>query len=171
MFTIFDRYLLGRLLHTFAVFFVAAYGLYIVIDLFTHIDDFQEKTASASNLEMFRRILEYYSYRAFEFFELAGPILIVISVIVVLGLLQKHSETYPILAAGIPATRLLRPLLMAALILNAALVANQELVIPALAVPLQTPHGSQYKRLSRFMTTGITSCTLMETRCWCRTRR
>ncbi len=149
MFTTFDRYLLGRLLHTFAVFFVAAYGLYIVIDLFTHIDDFQEKTASASNLEMFRRILEYYSFRAFEFFELAGPILIVISVIVVLGLLQKHSETYPILAAGIPATRLLRPLLMAALILNAALVANQELVIPALAVPLQTPHGSQTAKVQK----------------------
>lgn len=149
MFTTFDRYLLGRLLHTFAVFFVAAYGLYIVIDLFTHIDDFQEKAASASNVEMFRRILEYYAYRAFEFFELAGPVLIVISVIVVLGLLQKHSESYPILAAGIPATRLLRPLLMAALILNAALVANQEFVIPALAVPLQTPHGSQTAKVQK----------------------
>ena len=91
MFTTFDRYLLGRLLHTFAVFFVAAYGLYIVIDLFTHIDDFQERASSASNVEMFRRILEFYAFRAFEFLELAGPVLIVISVIVVLGLLQKHS--------------------------------------------------------------------------------
>lgn len=143
MFTTFDRYLLGRLLHTFAVFFIAAYGLYIVIDLFTHIDDFQQKTIYASNVEMFRRILVYYSFRSFEFFELAGPVLIVISVIVVLGLLQKHSENYPILAAGIPATRLLRPLLLAAVILNAALIANQEFIIPALAVQLQTPHGSE----------------------------
>ena len=149
MFTTFDRYLLGRLLHTFAVFFVAAYGLYVVIDLFTHIDDFQEKAASASNLEMFRLIIEFYAYRVFEFLELAGQVLIVISVIVVLGLLQKHSENYPILAAGIPATRLLRPLLMATLILNATLIANQEFIIPALAVPLQTPHGSQTAKVQK----------------------
>lgn len=147
MFTTFDRYLLGRLLHTFAVFFVAAYGLYVVIDLFTHIDDFQEK--ATSNVEMFGRILEYYFYRASEFFELAGSVLIVISVIVVLGLLQKHSETYPILAAGIPASRLLRPLLIAAAILNGALIVNQEIIIPALAVPLQTPHGSQTAKVQK----------------------
>ena len=141
MFTTFDRYLLGRLLHTFSVFFVAAYGLYIVIDLFTNIDDFQE--SSASSLDLFRRIAEHYAYRACEFFEMAGQILIVISVIVVLGLLQKHSETYPLLAAGIPAFRLLKPLLIAAAILNAALIANQECIIPALAVQLQTPRGSK----------------------------
>ena len=147
MFTTFDRYLLGRLLHTFAVFFVAAYGLYIVIDLFTNIDDFQEN--SISNLELFRRIFEYYTYRACEFFEMAGPILIVISVIVVLGLLQKHSETYPILAAGIPAFRLLKPLLIAAAILNGALIANQEYVIPSLAVQLQTPRGSKTAQVQK----------------------
>ena len=147
MFTTFDRYLLGRLLHTFAVFFVSAYGLYIVIDLFTNIDDFQEK--SASNVELFLRILEYYAYRVCEFFEMAGPMLIVISVIVVLGLLQKHSEIYPILAAGIPAFRLIRPLLIAAAILNGALIANQEFVIPNLAIQLQTPRGSKTAQVQK----------------------
>ena len=67
MFTTFDRYLLGRLLHTFVVFFVSAYGLFIVIDLFMNIDDFQ--VVSASNVELFRRVLEFYAYRACEFFE------------------------------------------------------------------------------------------------------
>ena len=147
MFTTFDRYLLGRLLHTFAVFFIAAYGLYVVIDLFMNIDDFQEDPAS--KVELFCRILEYYAYRCCEFFEMAGSILIVISVIVVLGLLQKHSETYPILAAGIPAFRLLRPLLIAAAILNGALIANQEFIIPALAVQLQTPRGSKTAQVQK----------------------
>lgn len=147
MFTTFDRYLLGRLLHTFAVFFIAAYGLYIVIDLFTNIDDFQEN--SGSTVGLFLRIAEYYAYRASEFFEMAGPILIVISVIAVLGLLQKHSESYPILAAGIPAFRLLKPLLLAAAILNGALVVNQEIVIPSLAVQLQTPRGSKTAQVQK----------------------
>ena len=147
MFTTFDRYLLGRLLHTFAVFFVSAYGLYIVIDLFTNVDDFQQQ--SGSHLELILRIVAFYAYRASEFFEMSGPILIVISVIVVLGLLQKHSETYPILAAGIPAFRLIRPLLIAAAILNGALIANQEFIIPALAVQLQTPRGNKTAQVQR----------------------
>ncbi len=147
MFTTFDRYLLGRLLHTFVVFFVSAYGLFIVIDLFMNIDDFQ--VVSASNVELFRRVLEFYAYRACEFFEMAGPILIVISVIVVLAMLQKHSETYPILAAGIPAFRLLKPLLIAAAILNGALIANQEFIIPGLAVQLQTPRGSKTAQVQK----------------------
>ncbi|HQX51898.1 MAG TPA: LptF/LptG family permease [Planctomycetaceae bacterium] len=147
MFTTFDRYLLGRLLHTFAVFFVAAYGLYIVIDLFTNIDNFQRN--SASSLDLLFSIIEFYAYRASEFFEMAGPMLVVISVIVVLGLLQKHAETYPILAAGVPAFRLLRPLLVATAILNGALITNQEFVIPAIAVQLQTPRGSQTAQVQK----------------------
>lgn len=138
--TTFDRYLLGRLLHTFVVFFIAAYGLYIVIDLFTNIDDFQH--GSTSIPELVFRIAEFYLFRCSDFFEMAGPILIVIAVIAVLGLLQKHSETYPILAAGIPAFRLLKPLVIAALVLNGALIINQEFIIPMIAMQLQTPRGA-----------------------------
>jgi lipopolysaccharide export system permease protein len=147
MFTTFDRYLLARLLHTFCVMFVAAYGLYIVIDLFTNIDDFQENTSSSS--ELLIRIAEYYAWRSFEFFEMAGPILIVIAVIAVLALLRKNSETFPILAAGIPAFRLLRPLLIAAGILNVALVLNQEFMVPVIAVQLQTPRGSRTAQVQK----------------------
>ncbi|RLS28499.1 MAG: LptF/LptG family permease [Planctomycetota bacterium] len=147
MFTTFDRYLLGRLLHTFSVLFVSAYGLYIVIDLFTNIDDFQANTTS--NLDLLTQIVIYYIYRGFQFFEMAGPMLIVVSVITVLGLLRKHSETFPILAAGIPAFRMLKPLLLAAAILNAALIANQELIIPNIAVQLQTPRGSRLAQVQK----------------------
>jgi len=147
MFTTFDRYLLARMLHTFVVMFVAAYGLYIVIDLFTNIDSFQENTAST--MELVARIGEFYAWRAFDFFEMTGPILIVIAVIAVLGLLQKNSETFPILAAGIPAFRLLRPLLIAAAILNGVLIVNQEFIIPGLAVQLQTPRGSQTAQVQK----------------------
>ncbi|MCA9066559.1 MAG: LptF/LptG family permease [Planctomycetaceae bacterium] len=147
MFTTYDRHLLGRLLHTFGVFFVAAYGLYIVIDLFTNVDDFQEGASTTGGLALL--IAEYYLYRASEFFEMAGPILIVLAVITVLALLQKNSEAYPILAAGIPARRLLRPLLVATVILNGILVVNQEFVIPSIAVALQTPRGSATARVQK----------------------
>ncbi|MGV2342146.1 MAG UNVERIFIED_CONTAM: LptF/LptG family permease [Planctomycetaceae bacterium] len=147
MLTTFDRYVTGRFLHTFVLLFVATLGLYVVIDLFMNIDEFQDNlardtTAAHGQTELFRRIGEYYFYRTFDFFEMAGPILIVVSAVTVVALLRKSSETFPLLAAGIPAFRLLRPLLITALILNAALFVNQEFVIPSLAVRLQTPRGS-----------------------------
>lgn len=153
MLTTFDRYLTRRLLHTFVLLFIAAYGLFVVIDLFMNIDDFHEVTGKAgspaADHDMFLRIGEYYFFHVFEFFELAGPILIVVSVIAILGLLQKSSETFPLLAAGIPTFRLLRPLLLAAAILNLALIANQEFAVPSLAVQLQTPRGSRNVEIQR----------------------
>lgn len=156
MLTTFDRYLTGRLLHTFALLFLAAYGLYVVIDLFMNIDEFQdnaakgmESAAASRHMLLFGGIGRYYFYRAFEFFEMAGPILIVISVITVLGLLRKSSETFPLLAAGIPAFRLLRPLLLSAAVLNLCLIVNQEFMIPALAVQLQRPRGSETTEVQR----------------------
>ena len=160
MLTTFDRYLLGRMLHTFVVFFVATYGLYIVFDLFTNIDAFQteaHKAADAARLEglsewsdqdllmrMARQIGVYYAFRMSDFLELAGPILVTVSVVAVLGLLEKHSESHPLLAAGIPAFRLLRPFLIATAVLNLLIIANQELFMPAIAVQLQTPRGKDH---------------------------
>lgn len=154
MLTTFDRYVTGRFLHTFVLLFVATLGLYVVIDLFMNIDEFQDNLArdtptANGQLELFRRIGEYYFFRTFDFFEMAGPILIVVSAVTVVALLRKSSETFPLLAAGIPAFRLLRPLLVTALILNGALLVNQEFVIPSLAVRLQTPRGSRAAEIQR----------------------
>lgn len=148
MFTTFDKYLLNRLFHTFVVFLIATYGLYIVIDLFTNMDDFQkagevslEHGTAGGPLAVLAAIVRYYGIRTAEFFEMAGPILIVVSAIAVLGLLEKNSESHPVLAAGIPALRLLRPFLLGAGILNVLLILNQEFVLPNIVAELQTPRG------------------------------
>lgn len=156
MLATFDKYLLGRFFHTFAVFLVATYGLFIVIDLFTNMDDFQEAGQVVMNGEVVSdlegldklfavtaSIARYYGLRISEFFELTGPILIVVAAITVLGLLEKNSESHPILASGIPAFRLLKPLLLGAALLNVLLIINQEAVMPRLAVVLQTDRGSE----------------------------
>ncbi|MEY2724704.1 MAG: hypothetical protein RLZZ458_571, partial [Planctomycetota bacterium] len=113
MLTTFDRYVIGRLLHTFVMLFAATLGLYVVIDLFMNIDEFQENIAKdptvsdASQLELPLRIAEYYFFRSFDFFEMAGPVLVTVSAVTVIALLRKSSETFPLLAAGVPAFRLL----------------------------------------------------------------
>ena len=155
MLTTFDRYVIGRLLHTFVMLFAATLGLYVVIDLFMNIDEFQENIAKdptvsdASQLELPLRIAEYYFFRSFDFFEMAGPVLVTVSAVTVIALLRKSSETFPLLAAGVPAFRLLRPLLVSAFMLCTALVLNQELVLPSIAVRLQTPRGSRSAEIQR----------------------
>jgi lipopolysaccharide export system permease protein len=140
MLTTYDRYVLARTLHAFGAMLVAAYGLFVVFDLFTNVDDFQQGAGSVADLLL--QIAAYYGWRSFEFFELAGPMLIVVAVVTTLALLRRHSETFPLLAAGIPTFRLLQPLAGGAVLLNVALIVNQEIVLPAIAVPLQTPRGS-----------------------------
>ena len=91
----------------------------------------------------------YYLYQSSTFFELAGPILAVVTVIVVLALLHKNSEIQPLLAAGVPTFRLSLPLLVGTGIVNLALILNQEFVIPAIAPHLQSSRSPVSRRGER----------------------
>ena len=134
--TTFDRYLLRRYLHVFAILMISMYGLFVVIDGFTNIDEFQEVSDDASVVA--RSMGEYYLYQFSAFFNMLGAIISVTAVIVVFGLLQKNCEIAPILAAGIPTFRLVRPFLFGTIFVNALIFANQEVVIPKIAHILQS---------------------------------
>lgn len=135
MFTTFDRYLLRRYLSSFLILFVSTYGLYVVIDGFTNVDNFQDGASSAG--EMLVRVGTYYGYRAFDFFDMIGSPLSVVGVVVVLGVLQYQRELFPVLAAGIPTYRLTLPLIFGAFLVNVLMIANTELVVPRIAMQLQ----------------------------------
>ncbi len=133
--TTFDRYLLRRYLHVFLILMVSLYGLYVVIDGFTNIDEYQE--VSDDPIIVMQAMVTYYAYHFSSFFEMLGAIVSVVSVIVVFGLLQKNCEIAPILAAGIPTIRLVRPFVIGTILVNGLIVFNQEYVIPHIAHVLQ----------------------------------
>lgn len=137
--TTYDRYLLSRFLYIFAVFFVAAIGLFTVVDGFTNLDDFQVRTDGFG--ELFLRMTQYYGYQSLLIVDLAGPTLCVISIMCVLAIFLKNGEVHPVLAAGVPTYRLTLPLVIGVLLVNAMLIANQELVLPRIAPHLQGHHG------------------------------
>ncbi len=137
--TTFDRYLLRRYWHVFAVGFMALFGLYFVIDVFTNVTDFLE-TASGT-LSLLFTIVQYYSYRACQFFGMLGGTLQVVSAMVAMALVQKHGELNPILSAGISTYRLMRPLFIGACLVNVLILINQEFIIPRIAVHLQFDAG------------------------------
>jgi lipopolysaccharide export system permease protein len=144
--TIFDRYLLRRYWHVFAIGYLALFGLYFVIDVFTNVTDFFEN--STGTLAALTAIAQHYSYRACYFFGMIGGTLEVIAAMVALILVQKHGELNPILSAGISTFRLMRTLLVGACVVNAVILVNQELVIPRIAVHLMADAGSGSKKMS-----------------------
>lgn len=139
--TTFDRYLLRRFLHVFSVGYIATFGLYVVIDGFTNVDSFQEQTDSDGPFAILSRMAEYYAYQSSFFFQMSGAVMMVVAVMVVLAMLQRNSELYPILSAGVPTYRLVVPLLVGTIAVTLGLIVNQELIIPRIAHHLLAPRG------------------------------
>jgi len=146
MLTTLDRYLFRRFVYVFVLLMVSLYGLFVVFDLFTNIDEFTKIAelpgSSSGPFDSLIHISSYYAIRFTEFFEMTGPIMSIVAVIVVLATIQKNSEIQPVLAAGIPTFRLVVPFLLGVGVVNVALILNQEFLIPSVAQKLQTPRGS-----------------------------
>jgi len=136
----FDRYILRRFWHVFAIGFVATFGLYVVFDAFTNADEFQAD--ASGTVDMLGRMSLHYFFQAFPFFDLVGPILVVLAAMGVFALLQRQSEIYPVLSAGIPTWRLAVPIVVGTLTIVLGLTINQELIIPSVADRLQAPRGN-----------------------------
>ncbi len=140
MWTTFDRYMFWRYAYVFAVFFTATMGLFAVVDGFMNLDAFQLK--DEGTLSLLLRMGTHYLYQSSLIFDLVGPSLSVISVLVVLAMLLKHNEFYPVLSTGVPTYRISFPLVFGVFAVAVLLFANQEFVIPNVAQHLQGTHGT-----------------------------
>lgn len=135
MYTTFDRYLLRRYLHAFAILFVSTFGLFVVIDGFTNVDAFQQ--GKEGTLDVLKWMGEFYVIQSVDFFDRVAPVLSVVAMMVVFALLQKNSELHPLLAAGIPVYRLVLPILAGTMVVNALAALNREVVFPQIGHRLQ----------------------------------
>lgn len=144
MLTTFDRYLLNRYLYAVFGMFVAAWGLYVVVDGFTNID-IRGATEKSGPFKFLIQLASYYLYQSTMLFDLTGPTIAVLSVMITLALMLRQGEVHPVLAAGIPTYRLMWPFLIGVMLVNGLLIANQELLIPQIADRLQGPRGETSK--------------------------
>lgn len=139
--TTLDRHLLMRFLYASGVFFIAALGLYIVVDGFINLDDFQHRHGANGLLGLLRSMGWHYLCQCSALFEMFGPTSAALGVTTTLALMSKHGELHPLLAAGVPTYRLAWPFLFGMVLVNALLIANQEFVIPRIASQLQSTRG------------------------------
>jgi len=126
--TIVDRYLLILFFKILLICLISFAGLFVVIHLFTNLDEFVD--ASETNGGLPRLLFEYYGPRVLDIFSRTAGVLVLISAIFALSMMQRRREMTAIEAAGIPKSRLVRPILMAAIVVLGLSVVSRELWIP-----------------------------------------
>lgn len=143
MFKLIDRMLVWNYLRAYLICLVSLLTLFIVVDLFPNLDDFIEHHRSLGGV--LKHIATYYGYRLAQIFDRLSEAIVLLAAAFTVAWLQRHNELMPLLAAGVPARRVVRPVLLSACAMLGLEVANQELLIPVvgtyLANPRSDPHG------------------------------
>ena len=131
---ILDRYLLRQFVQIFVICFLSLTGLYVVIDAFGHLDHFSAYAAEHGNL--FATMVQYYGYQSLGFFDRTSGMLAMIAAMFTVTWLERHQELTAMLAAGISKFRVIKPLVIAAIVVSLLGVANRELIIPSVRAEL-----------------------------------
>ncbi len=123
-----DRYLLRQFVQTFVICFLSLTGLYIVLDLFTNMDQFLRCGHKSGGVLTF--IAQYYGYHTILFFNRTSGMLTLVSAMFTVAWIQRHNEMTALMAAGVSRVRVLVPIIIAVAVVSLFSAANRELVIP-----------------------------------------
>lgn len=124
----YDRYLSWLFVRVLIVCFVSITGLYIVIDACSNADEFVGYGKQQDGV--LPVLVDYYSSRVPWFFDQISALLTLMAAMFAIASLKRSNEMTALMAAGIPNSRIIRPLVFAALAVSLMAAANRELVIP-----------------------------------------
>ncbi len=128
---ILDRQRYWAFLKAYFVCFVALVGLYVVIHAFTNIDEFI-KISDGQPAVMVRKMGWYYLIHMSEFYDRLCGVLTMMAAIFTVTWMQRNNELLAMLAAGIGTRRVIRPVLISAVLVSAIAIFNQEYIIPSI---------------------------------------
>lgn len=131
---ILDRMLFAAFIRSYFICLVSTLSLYIVLDLFSNLDDFGIKSNALP--DVIANIVNYYSYRSVQFYDRLCEAIALLAAVFTVAWMQRNNEMLPILSAGVSTHRILRPILLGAALMLGLGVANQELLIPRIAEQL-----------------------------------
>lgn len=114
---------------------VSLLTLYIVVDLFTNLDDFVSAHKSGLHAVVVR-IASYYGFRIPQFFDRLCEAIVLLAAMFTVAMMQRNNEQVPLLSAGVPTQRIVAPVLLCACFMMTLTVLNQELLIPRIAYGL-----------------------------------
>ena len=110
--TLFDRLLIRSYLRAYFFCLVSILSLYIVVDLFTHIDDFAEHHSGLAAI--LKHIGSYYGFMITQYFDRLCEVIALMAGAFTVAWMQRHNELMPLLSAGVSTQRVVGPVLAAA---------------------------------------------------------
>ena len=132
---ILDRERYWAFLKAYLICFFALVGLYVVIDAFSNLDEFGEWADSTPQL--FYNMGRFYLIRMSLIYDQICGIITMMAAIFTVTWMQKNNELLAMLAAGISTQRIIRPVLISAVLVSSLAIINQEYIMPPLAEELQ----------------------------------
>ena len=158
MTNILDRMVLLAYFRSYLIVWASLISLYIVIDLFTHLDSFVNRPGGAVGVVTY--IAQYYGYRIPQVFDLMAEPIALLAATFTVSWMQRNNELLPQLSAGVPTRRVVRPVLIGAAIAVSLAPLNTEFLIPEVADELMAsrddPEGAKAQILmGAYDTSGV----------------
>lgn len=132
-----DRQMIRGFFKAYFVCLISLLCLYVVVDLFTNLDDF----SGGGFTSVAKKIALYYSCQITTIFDRLCEAIILLAAMFTVAWMQRSNEQVPLLAAGVSTQRIVFPVLVCACSMISLTVINQELVIPRVADRLSNDKG------------------------------
>ncbi len=128
MLTLMDRQLIASYLKSYLICLISMIGLFIVVDLFTNLDNFTDGKEGFE--QVMRNIGTYYGMKTMQIFDRLCEAIVLLAAMFTVALLQRNNELLPLLSAGVSIRRVVRPVLLSAFLMLGLSILNQEFVLP-----------------------------------------
>jgi lipopolysaccharide export system permease protein len=125
-----DRVLIRSYIRSYLVCLVSLLSLYVIVDLFTNLDDFTVHKGLGAVL---RHIGTYYGYRITRIFDQLSEGIALLAAMFTVAWMQRNNELLPLLSAGVSTHRVVRPVIFSACATLSLTLVNQEMIIPQIA--------------------------------------
>jgi lipopolysaccharide export system permease protein len=139
---ILDRERYWAFFKAYLICFTALVGLNVVIDAFSNFDEFLKR---ASGVELIWVMGRYYLVHMSQFYDRLCGVISMMAAIFTVTWMQRNNELLAMLAAGLSTQRVIRPVLISAVVVCALSVVNQEAIMPRFADELQRVHADDGK--------------------------
>jgi lipopolysaccharide export system permease protein len=137
-----DRQLVRSYIKAYVICLVSLLTLYVVVDLFTNLDEFTEHHEKMK--EVMLHIGTYYGYKVTQIFDRLSEAICLLAATFTVALLQRNNELLPLLSAGVPTRRVVMPVLCVACVMLGLSVMNQEMVISRIGDQLVNDKSDPY---------------------------
>ena len=128
MLRLIDRQLTFNCVKSFIGCLLSLLSLFIIVDLFTNLENFADRNKEVKNLIGF--IAGFYVAMIPVIYNQLSEAIVLLAAMFTVAWMQRNNELLPLLSAGVSTRRVVRPVLITACALIGLSIVNQELILP-----------------------------------------